>query len=111
MGPIESDEGCTEALAAMLLELPDVRRGRMFGVPAFYAGKKMFACVYGDIIGIKVPEDVARRLLEDARFAPFQPYGKPKMREWVQFSCEPYECIEQYRDELLTAYAFVSESQ
>lgn len=73
-------------LDTLLLHLPGVAAGKMFGYPAYYVHGKLFACVYGDGVGLKVPEETARTLLELAHVAPFQPMGKPKMREWVQIN-------------------------
>jgi hypothetical protein len=33
-----------------------------------------------------VPEETANILLKAAHIVPFQPMGKPKMREWVQIN-------------------------
>ena len=41
-----------------------VRRGVMFGVPAAYAGRRMFACVLEDGLIIRLPPDVAARELK-----------------------------------------------
>jgi len=60
----------------------------MFGYPAYYVGRKLFACVYGEGIGVKVPEEVATRLLSKRHIVPFQPLGKPRMREWIQINRE-----------------------
>jgi hypothetical protein len=108
--PTPTDLECKSALDEMLGELPEVRIGKMFGVPAYYVGKRLFACVFGDAVGIKVPEPLAQELLADPRFSPFQPYGKAKMREWVQFACAPADELEQYRDVLMRSYEFVRES-
>lgn len=75
-----------KVLDALLLHLPDVTAGKMFGYPAYYAHRKLFACVYGDGVGIKVPEDVANHLLSKENVVPFQPMGKSKMREWIQIN-------------------------
>jgi hypothetical protein len=107
LSPVIPDPGCQKILSNPVLGLPVVREGKMFGVPAFYVGKKLFACVYGDVIGVKVPQDLAAHLVDSSGFAPFQPYGKAKMREWVQFSCSPAEEIPDYQDVLLAAYHFV----
>jgi hypothetical protein len=73
-----------EVLDAMLLGLPGVRAGRMFGYPAYYINDKLFACIYGSGVGVKVPEDSAVELLKLPHIFPFQPLGKPKMKEWIQ---------------------------
>lgn len=73
-------------LDALLCSLPGVVPGRMFGYPAYYVGGKLFACVYGEGVGLKVPEAVAARLLAQAHVAPFQPLGRPRMKQWVHIS-------------------------
>jgi hypothetical protein len=79
----------------LLLGLPHVRAGRMFGFPAYYVGKKLCICLYEEGVGIKLPEKSATKLLEiDPNAMPFRPLGKPKMREWVQINLV---CSEDYR--------------
>jgi TfoX/Sxy family transcriptional regulator of competence genes len=73
-------------LDALLLHFLGVTAGKMFGYPAYYVHGKLFACVYGDGVGVKVPEETANSLLAMAHVVPFQPMGKPKMREWVQIN-------------------------
>ena len=75
-----------KVLDGLLLRLPNVTAGKMFGYPAYYVNRRLFACVHGDGVGIKVPEDVANHLLRRENIIPFQPMGKPKMREWVQIN-------------------------
>ena len=45
-----------------------------------------FACVYGEGVGLKLPEAEATALLKRAGVVRFQPYGKAPMREWVQIN-------------------------
>jgi predicted DNA-binding protein (MmcQ/YjbR family) len=71
---------------SLLLNHPGVVEGKMFGYPAYYVNKKLFACVYEDAVGIKVPEELANQLLSRPHITPFQPMGKPKMREWIQIN-------------------------
>jgi hypothetical protein len=35
---------------------------------------------------VKVPEHLAHRLLSEEHIVPFQPMGKPRMREWMQIN-------------------------
>ena len=89
----------------LLLGHPLVRPGKMFGFPAYYAGKKLCICLYEQGVGLKLPEQTAVKLLEtDSNIIPFQPMGKSKMREWVQINLERSEDYCQYRsvfDELI----------
>lgn len=70
-------------VADLVAGLPGVRPGKMFGFPAFYAGRKLFVCIYGEGVGLKLPEDAVRKL-RGPHIVPFQPYGKPPMREWIE---------------------------
>lgn len=74
------------ALDSLLLILPGVKAGKMFGYPAYYVNQKLFACVYGEGVGVKVPEALANELLSKQNIIPFQPLGKPRMREWIQIN-------------------------
>ncbi len=79
-------------LDELLLSHPQVRPGKMFGFPAYYAGKKLCICLYEQGVGVKVPEPTAAQmLLDDENVVPFQPMGKPKMREWVQINLDRSE--------------------
>lgn len=88
---------------------PEVREGRMFGHPAFFVGKKMFACVYGDGVGLKLPAERAAALLAAPDVVPFQPYGKPRMREWVQINRAVSEDYLGDRDAFEQAIRYVAE--
>lgn len=81
----------------LLLGHPGVRAGKMFGFPAYYAGKKLCICLYEHGVGIKLPAQSAAHLLAaDPHAIPFQPMGKPKMREWVQINLSHSEDYRQY---------------
>jgi len=75
-----------ETLDSFLLEFPEVTSGKMFGYPAYYAGKKLFACIYENGVGIKVPEDLAEELIKTEGIINFQPMGRAKMRQWIQIN-------------------------
>ena len=64
-------------------ECDGVRLGKMFGYPAYYVGRSMFACLYEGKVGLKLPETAANEAREKHDITYFQPYGKPKMREWI----------------------------
>jgi hypothetical protein len=81
----------------LLLGNPLVRPGKMFGFPAYYVGKKLCICLYEQGVGIKLPEQTIAKLLEtDQNALPFQPMGKPKMREWIQINLSRSEDYRQY---------------
>ncbi|RNC67374.1 MAG: hypothetical protein ED859_14910 [Desulfuromonadales bacterium] len=75
-----------DVLDALLLPIPGVRAGKMFGYPAWFVGRKLFACVYEDGVGIRVPEELSQELLSSPDVTPFRPMGKPRMGNWVQIN-------------------------
>lgn len=86
----------------LLLDYPGVHAGKMFGYPAYYAGEKLSICLYQDGVGLKVPKETAKRLLEsNPNIIPFQPMGRRRMREWIQVNLENSE---DYRDYLALFY-------
>ncbi len=110
MAKVEFNAEHKKVLDALLLPLPEVTAGKMFGYPAYYVHKKLIACVYGDGVAVKVPEDVANRLLTRDDVVPFQPTGRARMREWVQINrsssedyrldLETFECAARYAGKL-----------
>lgn len=71
---------------SFLLKDPYVTPGKMFGFPAYYVNKKLFACVYEEGVGLKVPADTAKEQIGKPGIVPFQPYGKAVMKEWIQIN-------------------------
>ena len=85
-------------LDALLLGRPNVQPGKMFGFPAYYAGKKLCICLYEQGVGVKLPEQSAVKLLKtDKNVVPFQPMGRRKMREWVQINLSRSEDYTKYK--------------
>jgi len=85
-------------LDELLLGRTPLRVGKMFGFPAYYAGKKLCICLYEQGVGVNLPEPSAARLLAtDANVIPFRPLGKPRMREWVQINLTRSENYRQYQ--------------
>jgi ribosomal-protein-alanine N-acetyltransferase len=81
----------------LLLGDPRVRPGKMFGYPAYYAGRKLAICLYEQGVGVKLPERSAAALLEtDSNVTPFQPMGRRRMREWVQIDVSRSEDLRRY---------------
>jgi len=86
MSKTKYNQRIKETLDSLLLDYPGVISGKIFGYPAYYVRKKLFACVYEDGIGIKVPEDLAKELIGTQGIINFQPMGRAKMREWIQIN-------------------------
>jgi hypothetical protein len=96
----------------LLLSHPHVRAGKMFGYPAYYVGRKLCICLYEEGVGIKLPAPSAATLLAtDPNAVPFQPMGKPKMREWVQINLTRSEEYRQYVPVFEESIQYIHEQQ
>jgi hypothetical protein len=70
---------------AVLLKLPGVTAKKISGLDAYFVNGKMFACISGNGIGLRVPVAIANDLqFSRENVVPFQPGGMASSREWVQ---------------------------
>ncbi len=88
---------------------PEVRRGRMFGCPAVYRGRRMALCVFGTEIALRVPQAVASAAVDEGRAHPFQPFGRSRMREWIALE-GGIVTLERHRDLAAAAIAFARDN-
>lgn len=98
-----------KAIDALLLRLPLVTEGKMFGYPAYYINKKMFACVYEQGVGIKIPAEAAKDLLDKTGISHFQPMGRAVMKEWIQITRENPEDYSKDIEIFKTAIKYADE--
>ena len=74
-----------EQIDALLLKLPGVTAGKINGFDAYFVSDKMFACISGKGVGLRLPAAVATELqFSRDNVEPFQPGGTPSSREWIQ---------------------------
>lgn len=72
-------------LDALLLKLPGVSARRINGLDAYFVSDKMFACINGNGVGLRLPAAVATELqFSRDNTSAFQPGGIAGTREWVQ---------------------------
>jgi len=62
-----------------------LRIGRMFGLPAGYAGRRMFVCLIEDGLIVKLPQHVAKDELRAGKASPFVRRGRPS-RLWIKYT-------------------------
>lgn len=86
MATIVYDPLIREQVDAILLSHPLVVPGKMFGHPAYFVNRKLFACVYEDGVGLKVPADLASELVGREGITPFVPMGRRRMKEWIHIA-------------------------
>lgn len=61
-----------------------LRIGRMFGLPAGYAGRRMFVCLIEDGFIVKLPPSLANDEVRAGKALPFVRHGRPS-RLWVKY--------------------------
>jgi hypothetical protein len=60
----------------------------VFGLPCYKINGVVFATLYGEGVGIKLPEARVRELLEQPEYGPFRPFGRNRGKEFVQITHE-----------------------
>ena len=92
-------------LDALLLALPGVSARTINGLDAYFAADKMFACISGKGVGLRLPAATARELqFSRDNVVPFQPGGMASTREWIQIDRED---ASDYRKDLVLFQASV----
>jgi hypothetical protein len=72
-------------LDALLLKLPGVSARKINGLDAYFVSDKMFACISGNGVGLRLPAATATELqFSRGNVVPFQPGGMASTREWIQ---------------------------
>jgi hypothetical protein len=70
---------------AVLLQLPGVSTKKINGLDAYFVNDRMFACISGRGVGLRLPVATATELqFSRDNVVPFQPGGMASTREWIQ---------------------------
>jgi hypothetical protein len=82
----DTPESSRKALIdALLLKLPGVSARKIKGLDAYFVSDRMFACISGPGIGLRLPAATATELqFSRDNVVPFQPAGMTSSREWIQ---------------------------
>jgi hypothetical protein len=94
---------------ALLLKLPGVVTKKINGLDAYFVSDRMFACISGEGVGLRLPVAVAT----EAQFSrdnvvQFQPRGLPSSREWIQINRADAADYEKDLDLFQASLKFVS---
>ena len=86
--PTDSPESVRKAqIDAVLLKLPGVVSKKLNRLDAYFVNDRMFACISGEGIGLRLPAATATDLqFSRDNVVPFQPGGKASTREWIQIN-------------------------
>ena len=72
---------------ALLLKLPGVSARTINGFDAYFVSDRMFACISGEGVGLRLPVAAARELqFSRENVGTFQPAGLPSSKEWIQIN-------------------------
>jgi hypothetical protein len=70
---------------ALMLTIPGVVSKKLSGLDAYFVNDRMFACISGNGVGLRLPVATARELqFSRENVVPFQPAGVSGSREWIQ---------------------------
>jgi len=79
------ESGRKAQIDALLLKLPGVSTRKINGLDAYFVSDKMFACISGRGVGLRLPAATATELqFSRDNVVPFQPAGLASSREWIQ---------------------------
>jgi len=74
---------------AILLQLPGVTARKINGLDAYFVSDRMFACISGNGLGLRLPVAVATELqFSRDNVSSFSPGGMASTREWIQIDRE-----------------------
>jgi hypothetical protein len=82
----DTPESSRKALIdALLLKLPGVSARKINALDAYFVNDKMFACISGNGVGVRLPVATATELqFSRDNVGPFSPGGVASTREWIQ---------------------------
>jgi hypothetical protein len=97
---------------ALLLKLPGVTGKKINNLDAYFVSDKMFACISGKGIGLRVPVATATELqFSRDNVVSFQPGGMDSTREWIQINRADAADYEKDLDLFRTSLEFVKASR
>jgi len=71
----------------LLLKLPGASARKINGLDAYFVSDKMFACISGDGVALRLPAATVTELrFSKDNTAAFQPGGMTSSREWIQIN-------------------------
>lgn len=94
---------------AVLLKLPGVSTKKINGLDAYFVNDRMFACISGEGVGLRLPAATATEVqFSKDGVVPFQPKGMPSTREWIQINRADAADYEKDIDLFRASLEFVS---
>jgi hypothetical protein len=79
------ESGRKAQIDALLLKLQGVSTKKINGLDAYFVNDRMFACISGNGVGLRLPVATATELqFSRENVVQFQPAGMASSREWIQ---------------------------
>ena len=96
------------AIDALLLKHPGVKAKKIGGLDGYFVNDRMFACINGNGLGLRVPTATARELqFSRENVSSFQPAGLPASKEWIQLDRADAADFERDQEVIQAAFDFV----
>ncbi|MGZ5071797.1 MAG: hypothetical protein ACXWBL_01585 [Usitatibacter sp.] len=93
---------------AILLKLPGVVSKKIGGMDGYFVNDRMFACISGNGLGLRLPVATARELqFSRENVVSFQPGGMASTKEWIQIDRTDAAEYEKDFELFQAAYDFV----
>ncbi|MGZ7042017.1 MAG: hypothetical protein ACXVH7_09525 [Thermoanaerobaculia bacterium] len=93
---------------AILLKLPGVVSKKIGGMDGYFVNDRMFACISGNGLGLRLPVAAARELqFSRENVVSFQPGGMASTKEWIQIDRADAAEYEKDFELFQAAYDFV----
>ena len=110
--PKQPDTSRKGRIDAVLLKLPGVVGKKINGLDAYFVADKMFACISGNGIGIRLPVATATELqFSRGNVTSFSPGGVASTREWIQIDREDAADYEQDLELFQSSIDFVKKGR
>ncbi|HYC35027.1 MAG TPA: hypothetical protein VEC19_01290 [Usitatibacter sp.] len=85
MAPENPEKSRKAQVDAVLLKLPGVVGKKIGGLDGYFVKDRMFACISGKGVGLRLPVATARDLqFSRDNVTSFQPGGMTSTKEWIQ---------------------------
>jgi hypothetical protein len=88
------DAGVAAVLDELLGGRRGLRKGKMFGCPAYFLGTKAVACVFEDALNLTLPPAKIDELVKTPGFRKFEPRRGRTMTGWVLIEQERLATLE-----------------
>ncbi|MEO5694959.1 MAG: hypothetical protein ABIQ72_17630 [Usitatibacter sp.] len=93
---------------AVLLKVAGVKAKKIGGLDAYFVNDRMFACISGEGVGLRLPAATARDLqFSRENVAAFNPGGVGTTKEWVQINRADATAYEEDLELFQASFDFV----